>query len=384
MQAYQKTDLYNKYVKEQAEKALQTGYIEKESYDKIVDIHPIKLYTPNYFIRIAMALLTIVAIVFSGLLFWLLTSASNNGSIIMILIFLAIICYIALEVFVNSKRYYNAGIDNVLMSMVLVFIISAFFISGIDSWLIISSWMMIISLWLCIRFTDAFMAILSYCCFIVLLFLLYVKAGDIAKATAPFMIMAVSALTYFVMRRLNTGKIFIYGFCFEAVTLLTLITFYAAGNYFIVKELSNQMFHLQLSADSPIPFGWFFWIFTLIIPPAYIIYGLIKKDFLLMRTGLGLIAATIFTVKYYYAVLPPEIEMLVAGIILIVASYALIKYLNKPKYGYTSENVYQSKNELLNAEALLIAETFTKKSATENSGLYGGGSGGGGGATGKY
>src|SRR5205085_577226 len=140
-------------------------------------IHPTKLYKPNYFIRIAMALLTIVAVVFSALLFWLFTSATNKSSIIAILIFLAVICYITLELFVKGKQYYNAGVDNVLMSMVLVFIISAFFISENDSWLIVSLWTMIISLWLSIRFTDAFMAMLSYCCFIVLLFLLYIKAG---------------------------------------------------------------------------------------------------------------------------------------------------------------------------------------------------------------
>lgn len=97
-----------------------------------------------------------------------------------------------------------------------------------------------------------------------------------------------------------------------------------------------------------------------------------------------MIAATIFTIKYYYAVLPAEIEMLIGGTILIAVNYTLIKYFTTPKYGYTSENVYQSKNELLNVEALIIAETFSKKTTVENDNLYGGGSGGGGGATGEY
>ena len=103
-----------------------------------------------------------------------------------------------------------------------------------------------------------------------------------------------------------------------------------------------------------------------------------------MRTGLGLIAATIFTVKYYYTILPLETEMLGAGIILIALSYALIKYLAAPKYGFTSIDQYPSKKETLHAEALIIAETFSPQANPENNGLYGGGSGGGGGATGEF
>ncbi len=385
MQAYNKPDLYNKYVQEQATEALQTACISNESYNKILQAHPCKLYTPNYFIRIALGLLTIVAVLFSGLLLGLLFSSLRGDAIRTLLIFLAITCYITLELLVKKKQYYNAGVDNVLMIMMMVFIVSYFFVSDHEpSWLVISSMTMVVSLWLSIRFTDAFMAMISYCCFFIFLFLAYLKRGDIAKATAPLIMMVVSALVYFGMKKLRGRKTFIYQFCFKAVTLLTLVSFYVSGNYFVVKELGNQMFHLQSTLNDPIPFGWVFWVLTLLIPPAYIIYGIIKKDFLVMRTGLGLIAATILTVKYYYTILPIEIEMLTAGIILIAVGYALIKYLKAPKYGFTSDDLYASKKEILNTEALIIAETFNKQPNIETHRLYEGGSGGGGGATGDY
>ena len=82
MQAYNYSDLYNKYVDEQATEALQTACISNESYNRILQAYPSKLYTPNYFIRIALGLLTIVAVLFSGLLLWLLFcirhSCDNN------------------------------------------------------------------------------------------------------------------------------------------------------------------------------------------------------------------------------------------------------------------------------------------------------------------
>ena len=104
-----------------------------------------------------------------------------------------------------------------------------------------------------------------------------------------------------------------------------------------------------------------------------------------MRTGIGLIAATIFTIKYYYNVLPMEIEMLIAGTILIAVSYAFIRYLKTPKYGFTSEALSSAQAQALNVEALIIAETFASQQPNiEGPGLYGGGSGGGGGASGGY
>jgi len=104
MQAYNYSDLYNNYVEAQASDALQTGCIQKESFVKIKEAYPVMLYTPNYFIRIALGLLTIVAVVFSGLLLWLISSASEESSIITLLVILAVFCYAVLEVFVQKKK----------------------------------------------------------------------------------------------------------------------------------------------------------------------------------------------------------------------------------------------------------------------------------------
>jgi len=385
MQAYNYSDLYNNYVEAQASDALQTGCIQKESFVKIKEAYPVMLYTPNYFIRIALGLLTIVAIVFSGLLLWLISSASEESSIITLLVILAVFCYAVLEVSVQKKKYYNAGVDNILMAMILVFVISSFLVTGNISWIIISGITMLITLYLCIRFADSFMGVVSYFSSFIFVFLIYVKFGNIARATAPLLMMIVSAAVYFLINKLSS-KTILYKFCCEAVILITLITFYASGNYFVVKELSNEMFSLNLALHDPIPLAWLFWSFTFLIPPAYFFYGIKHKNFLFIRTGLVLIAATIFTIKYYYTVLPVEIEMLIGGIVLIGVSYLLIKYLAMPKHGYTSANLFPQKKEMLNLEALIIAETFNEQpaAAPQNTGLYGGGSGGGGGATGEF
>ncbi|MBK6634698.1 MAG: hypothetical protein IPG38_10605 [Chitinophagaceae bacterium] len=163
-----------------------------------------------------------------------------------------------------------------------------------------------------------------------------------------------------------------------------LICFYAAANYYVVREMSNSMFNLGLKENESIPFGWLFWIFTILIPLVYILGGVQKKDAVLLRVGLIAVAAIVFTVRYYHTVLPVEIVMLLGGIILITVSYALTKWLVQPKNGFTSAEI--SKRYIIdkmNIEALVIAETFGSNLPANDS-KFGGGSFGGGGASGEY
>jgi uncharacterized membrane protein YgcG len=384
MQAYSYTNLYNKYVREQVLEAFQRKGINRETYEKTVRAHPFDLYTPNYFIRLALGLLTIIAVLFSTLLIWLVTGASNDDATVVLFVFTACICYAALELFAGNKKYYNAGIDNVLMCFTIICLSGAFLVNDYsNSYIVTSGFMVLFCLWLCIRFTDAFMAILSCCALILFVFFICMKMGAFGKTAAPFILMILAAVVYFTMKKLlHKQHLLLYDFCCRSVLFLTLLTFYASGNYFIVNELSNEIFPSS-SPHNTIPLGWFLWTFTIMVPLIYLAWGVAKKDILFIRTGLGLFAATIFTIRYYYSFYPAEIEMLVSGILLIAISYVLIKYLRTPKQGFSFEKD-PYRNNVSNAEALIIAQTFGKK-ASESKGFdFGGGSSGGGGATGNY
>lgn len=387
MQAYKYSDLYNKLVNEQSSDAFHDKCIGAETYKRILESHPSNLYTPNYFIRIAIGLLTFVAVLFSGGLFALVFSTSGSEGAIGLCIFLAILTYAALELLVQRKYFYNAGVDNLLQWFTLIFIISAIiFIEPANMYLISSLLAMLVCLWLCVRFTDAFMAALSYFSFFLFVFLLYLKLGTVAKLTAPFVMMTFSAGIYVLMNKLVTReKLLLYQFCCKVVVVLTLLTFYGSANYFVVKELSNQMFDLHLALKDPIPYGWILWILTIAIPVSYVLFGMMKKNVLFIRTGLGLAAVSVFTYRYYYAILPVELAMLIAGLILTVVSYALIKYLNMPKYGFSFDKSTRPPKELLKLESVIIAQAFGKKTSTDAKTVeFGGGSFGGGGGGAEY
>jgi hypothetical protein len=387
MSAYNTNDLYNKYVQGQASEAFHKECIDNAAYQKILDAHPSYLYTPNYFIRIGLALLTIVSLLFSFVLLWLLFGVSHTNSFTGLFIFFAFTCYGLLELMVSRKKYYNAGIDNILMIAVIILVITAININDFPAqYEVTSCLVMLICLWFTYRFTDAFMALLAFIACLIFLFLFYTDLGVIAKATAPFLIMIITALIFLAMKKLQQKKQFIlYASCLQLVMILSMLTFYAAGNFFVIREMSNEMFNLNLQPNEGIPSGWLFWLFTIAVPPAYIFYGLRKKDRNFIRVGLILLAASVLTVRYYYAVMPSEAAMIVFGALLVLVSYVLIKYLSTPKYGFSFTHIEEHNKTLLNAEAIIIAQAFGRKVNSGGDHIeFGGGSSGGGGASGSY
>jgi uncharacterized membrane protein YgcG len=386
MRIYSNIDLYNKYVQEQASEAFLDKNISAEAYKNILEGYQSRLYTPNYFIRIASGALTLVAVVFSALLLGLVFQPSGSGGSIGLFFSFSVINYAALELLVRKNHYYNAGVDNLLLFFSAAFIVGTFMVKEYTYQNVaVSGVAMVVCVLLSVRFVDAFMSLLGYMALFVFVFLLYLQFGNIAKATAPFLMMIVSAVVYILMKSLvRNEKLLFYRYCCKCVMLLTLVTFYASGNYFTVKELSNEMFNLHLSLKDTIPLGWLFWIFTFVIPPAYIAYGITKKDIMLIRTGIVLIFVTVFTYRYYHAIVPVEIVMLAGGSLLILISYSLIKYLKISRYGFRFDKNKTTGKERIDLEALIIAQVTGKKPIANRGVEFGGGSFGSGGAGDNY
>jgi len=237
------------------------------------------------------------------------------------------------------------------------------------------------------RFTNMLVAAIASISMIAVIFFAFIELGEIAKATAPFVVMLVAAGQYLFVRKLENKRAFdLYSNGLLTISFTSLLCFCVACNYFVVRETSIAMFNLSLSEGQSIPFGWFFWILTFAVPLIYLSVGIKKKDGILLRTGLVLIALIVFTVRYYYHLLTIEIAAVIAGMILIVIAWVLIKYLQEPKFGFTYK---KRKDPLLmdklQIESLIIAETFSGPIQPADSAVqFGGGSGGGGGATGEF
>ena len=384
MQAYNYSDLKNKAIREQSSEAFLDKTISDESYGNILAHYPSSLFTPNYFIRIALMLLTIIAVSFSALLLTLVLSVGSNASSMMLSFFLALLTYAALEFLVKKKHYYNAGVDNMLMCLSVMFLVSTIVIIEVrDAYLVGSFVAMVFSLWLCIRFTDAFMACVSYVSAFLFTFFLVLKFGSSARLIAPFVMMIFSGGIYVLMTKLlQREKFWVYNFSFKTVIALTLLTFYASANFFVV---SVGMVTLTPNGKGVLSLGWLFWILTFAIPVVYITYGVLKRNLSFIRIGLALTAVSILTFRFFFAILPGEVAMLIAGIILAAVSYFLSKYLKVAKHGFSFDHNARPPKELLNAQSVIIAQAFGRKTEAHTKSVeFGGGSFGGGGAGSNY
>lgn len=356
---YSNNDLNNRHIKQQAEDAFEQSIISRQSFDNIKTAYPCGLYTPNIFIRIALALLCIVCISFAVLLIFFITRA-NNSVILFLIMFLA--CYGLLEILTKENKYYNAGLDNILQIFAIIFF-ACIFIDGNHAYLDvgISVAVMVMSLWLCIRFTDSFMALVAYAAFISCIYYFVNHMADSAHTYLPFILMLASAIIYALQYWLkNRQGLFFYNKCFHILRIAALISFYAAGNAYVVNQLSKSFISL-------------FWVLSALIPVAYIIYGFLKKQLLFLRIGFLALIATIATAYYYYSLLSIEVELIIAGCLFIALGYTCLKYFKNGKLGFTARSYVALNKDLINIETLISMQVGGRHVSKQNV-QFGGGS----------
>ncbi|SEW54438.1 hypothetical protein [Chitinophaga arvensicola] len=389
MLAYNSQTLDNLEIKEAAEKALRKDCISAATYKAIETAHPVNFYTPNPIIKVGLFILTTIIVSFSlGLLtLMLLEAIKNESGFAGLCIFAGLACYGALELFIREKKLFRAGVDDALLWSALGLICSSAFITNHPSVETVLGLVFITTFVATLRFADMVVASVCYLAFLGLIFNIAVKLGPAAKIITPFLIMGISLAVYIAAKKIAAYHFSRhYHHCLTAISVLSLLTLYLAGNYFVVRELSDAMFDLQLKEGESIPGALFFWIYTVVIPVVYLYLGIRHKNAVLLRTGMILLAAIVFTIRYYHSVMPLETAMTLGGLVLTVAAWALIRYLKEPKHGFTyEESEDPSLADKLRLESLIIAQTYTPGAQPAGNDMqYGGGSGGGGGASGDY
>jgi len=387
MTAYKKEELNNLLVHETAREAFYEGLIDEATYTNILQRHPGTLYTPNFFIRLGLALLTIVIGLATLILFalFLFSGNSGEGAYTVLLVMLAIISYIALELLVNAKKYYNAGTDNVLMLLTVGFTWGAYAFSGpaFNYWA--TTVLCVISAWLCYRFTNGLMGMVAYIFLLISLYnMLYLQVIN----AIPFVLMAASAVVYWITKKLCSMPAYLYHRQSIAyINLLAIVSFYVCSNYYFVSNVVAYRTYLNDQPALTVPIAPFFWFCTLFIPIGYLLYGIRAKSLLFIRCGIILLAAGIATLRYYYAFMPGDVLLMLGGVILIAVSSMLIVYVRQQRRSFVLGNSSrQTPEHLRNIEALVIAQAVsTGHTAAPQQGVqFGGGNSGGGGATGDY
>jgi hypothetical protein len=386
MIAYNKTWLQNLFIQEELDHSFDDKNISKGELENSKKLFPVGFYSPNFFVRIGLFLLTVVIVSMTMGLFALLSLDSIDKSIKGLLLFLSLACYGMLEFFVRSKNHFRSGIDDALMwlsAFGIVLSINLLYDDNFNVPMLFNSVLIfIISTFLWLRFLDTLMSVVSFCSLLAVVFFSCNKLGSVVVYLLPFLVAAICTATYFYIKKLKQkNSLTLYFHNFVSIEIVSLVLCYAALNFFIVSQLQGFLFGENNDPANKIKLAWLFWATTILIPPFYIFVGIKKRDSVILRIGLVLLGAIVFTIRYYKAVMPLENAMVFGGIILIAIAYFVTKYLSIPKNGITSKEI--ATQGKLQIESLIIAETFTNNTSSSTT-EFGGGSGGGGGASGSY
>jgi hypothetical protein len=384
MIAYDKNGLDALEIRQKVYNWYKKGLISEETLTKTLSENPIDFYTPNPFVRIGLGIFTWIGIGGAiGIMSLLILSIIKNEHFGIFSLICGVLLFVFLEVFIKDKKHYGSGIDDMLLYAVLMAIgisLKDFLPSNPDGWWICCA-MLPFFILASIRYLDQITTIASLLCAGWLLFLLVKPLSVSYPILLPFIGMAFAGILYYFAQKMQTqDKFRFWKNNFLTIETFALIVFYLSGNYYVIQNISKEMLGFE-----SVPYPWFFWIFTFVVPLMYIFGGLKRKDRLLLDLSFIAMVATVVTYRTYYNVMPMAWALVLGGAVLFLIAYFSIRYLkeNNKTYTYAADEdaslVKQIQGQVM-MQTLTPQITPTPQAGSE----FGGGEFGGGGAGGEF
>ncbi|WP_426485571.1 hypothetical protein [Flavobacterium sp. 2] len=385
MIVYDKKMLDNGALVNEADTLHNGGFISKDQKKFIEKELPVLKSQSNILVRIGFFLL-------GCLLYLSICGAISIFGLSGEHVFFQICCYIfAVVGFVGAEllatqNYHNHGLDDafILGALLNIGIAIAVTTEGYEA--VIAFFVAIVALFMFLRYLHL-VSMLVFCIAATgFLFFEMFEFGEIGKTILPFVAMISAAILYFATKKIifNLKESYYYNGLLLANSFC-LILFYLSCNYLVVRELSAELLGNEIKPGTDIPFAFFFYAFTIIVPILYLIQALKAKDRIMLWISFLAIAFSIYTIRFYYSVLPIEVALTLGGVVLFAITFFSIKKLKEKESGLTfkPDRINHSDN-FLNAEALVVASTFGMKPEVKidspmefgDGGFSGGGSGG--------
>lgn len=382
--AYNLLWVYNLAVIKEAKRWAKHSFITEDQRSFIDEAYKVPFYHPNIIIRLLLFVAALVAISgVTGLLTLMVLQVGQTGIAILCILY-GIAFLVALEKIFIVKNHYKSGVTEAILYHSCGFIIGG--VAGLvdfDNTQLILLACLLVFTFAAIRYLDLITTALATASLAAIVFYNCFEAGGIFKQVIPFVFILIFTAIYFITKRLQQRmELNVWHYNLLIVETICLLLVYLSGNYLVVRELSVNLMDLSLEEGADIPFAYLFYFFTIIIPLSFLYFGVNRRDIVLLRVSLLVLAFSVFTFKYYYSLGHTEITLTVSGIILVGIAILLMRYLKVIRAGFTRENLMASKWGAMNVEALLISQTMGgNQPGNINTDTGGGGDSGGGGAS---
>lgn len=388
MIVHDKNLLHNVALVEEADTLKSGGFISKEQKDLIKKELPVFKSQSNLLVRLGFFLLG--SFLYSSMCSAIsLVALSGEEFYFKICFYIfAVIGFVGAEMLANRK-YHGHGLDDafILGGIMNVGVAIAITTDGYE--LVIAVFVAIASFVMYRRYLHL-LSLLVFC-IAASAFLFYglFEFGAVGKTILPFIAMLFAAGFYFFTKKSihNLSQVYYYKGLLLANSFC-LVLFYLSCNYLVVRELSVLLLGNEILPGTDIPFAVFFYAFTFIVPVLYLVQALRTKDRIMLWISFLAISFSIFTIRFYYSVLPIEIALTLGGLVLFTIAYFSIRKLKEQESGLTFKpDRIKNSDAFLNAEALIVASTFGMKPGVKpvNSPMeFGGGGFSGGGSEGNF
>ena len=391
MIVYDKNLLNNLALVEEAKTLESASFINKEQKNLIKKELPAFKRQSNLLVRLGFFLLgAFLYLSVCGVISLMgLTSSGSEHTFFKVCCFIFAAIGFAGAEFLAVQKYYGHGLDDAFILGAILNIGFAIAIITEGYELQIALFVALASFFMYRRYLHL-LSLLVFCiAATVILFFGMFEFGDVAKSILPFVALLASGIFYFLTKRIinNLKESYYYNGVLLANSFC-LVLFYLSCNYLIVRELSVEFLGNEVLPGQDIPFAYFFYAFTFIVPAVYLVQALKTKDRIMLWISFLAIAFSFYTIRFYYSVLPIEVALTLGGLIMFAIAYFAIRKLKDKESGLTFKpDRINHSNAILNAEALIVASTFGMKPEVKGPDSpmdFGGGGFSGGGSEGTF
>lgn len=381
MQAYNKTELENFFLAEEAEKLYNKKFLSKQRLSELTSQLMQLKSNSNVLFRFGFFLLG--NFLFSTVVgaFSVILLSIGGERFELMAFFYAAIAYVGLEILVKLK-FFRHGLDDSFL-----LISQAAFLIGIgittESFSAVFAFMIVVGLFFAVRFMHTISAVFAFIGLLGLFSSAIIEHNLLPKFYLSFVCFIIAVLVYFTAVYFRKKEsLYPYFKTLDVIRMVTLLLGYLAVNYLVVREIASELMDLEVSLDSDIPFAVVFYGLTFLIPLVYFFFGIKRKDKIILYAGLITLVLGFSSIRYYYSILPLEYVMVIGGILLFGLAYFSIQKLKNKTEGVTFQPDRDTNNSfLLNAQVLMtVANATTPPPANSSPMDFGGGGFSGGGA----
>ncbi|MBC5862733.1 hypothetical protein [Flavobacterium turcicum] len=387
MIAHDKILLQNKYLLEEAKALQDTGFISKEHHSNIkIELADFK---SNHNLLLRIAFLLLGSFLYSSICgFFALSILQVTGEHLEVLFFVFALIGLAGTEFFARQNYFGHGLDDAFMIGFQICLAATIGIITSGDEFLIAIVVTTSAAFCYLRYLHRSMLLLACVAATASIFYGMLNLGTEIAAILPIVSMVFALLLFLLWNKKLQHTSTFYKFDLDLIRYYSYLLFYLSGNYLVVRELSVVLLEQTIKPGQDIPFAWFFYLFTFIIPFGYIYQGLQQKNKILLWLGLSALAFSIYSIRFYYSVLPLELVLTFGGLFLFGVTYYLIKKLQNQTTGITFKPDRFSNSTPFQAAEIIVSTQLggaqSNQQTTDSPMEFGGGGYSGGGASGEY